>query len=181
MGLMGFKFTSAREYEGERFSQMDLSAFRHPGLPPDTFWKLQYGADEDAWEYLNTHLKDERLLTHENRHYVLDPTITLVHLDDWDIQKTYTMRSDRAKMALFRELGIRYYLYVPNEDKHTVNRRVGLEAWKGTPLMKEVRRWGENVLYEFRWEAAGLPPTPPLKPRALESCIPRHQWMGEKP
>ncbi len=173
MALMGFKFTGAREFEGEMFSQTNLAVLHYPGMAPEEFLRLQYGDDDvDAWAYLNRNLEGLRLLTHENRHYVLSPKITLVHLDDWDIQKTYTMTDDREKMALFRDLGIRYYYFIPNERNHTINGRVGLEAWEGTPLMTERERWGENVLYELNWSASGLPDAFPAEIKPLESYEP---------
>jgi len=172
MSLMGFKFTGARQFGNEIFTQTNLGVLHHPGMPEEEFWRLQYGEDVDAWNYINEHLRTRRLLTHENRHYVLAPSITLVHLDDWDIQKTYTMISDREKMTLFRDLGIRYYYRIPNEARHPANKKVGLDAWVDTPLMTELKRWGDNVLYRFNWSAAGLPDTEPETLQPLESYEP---------
>lgn len=172
MALMGFKFTGVRKFANEYFSQSNLAALHHPGISQEDFWRLQYGDDVDAWDYINKHFLGQRLLTHENRHYVIDPSITLVHLDDWDIQKTYTMKDDGEKMALFRDLAIRYYYRIPNEENDPINRRVGLSEWEGTPLMTKVESWGDNTLYELHWSAVGLSDKTPKIVKPLESYIP---------
>ena len=172
MALMGFKFSGARPMGGELFSQGNLAVLHHPGMPAEDFLRLQYGEDVDMWNYLNRELQGERILTHENRHYCISPTIQLVHLDDWAIQRGYIMSTNRDKMALFRSLNIRHYLYVPNEDRHLVNSRLGISEWKNTALMSEIRRWGDNALYEFNWSAAGLPKDPPDKIAEIEDYSP---------
>lgn len=176
MALMGFKFSGARRHAGEWFTQGNLAVFRNPGLPPEEFLRLQYGDDVPACESINRRLAGQRLLTHENRHYLLDPSITLVHLDDWEIQRAYPLRTDRERMDLFRSLGIRYYYRVPNEERHLINRRAGIQEWIGTPLLRERQRWGENVLYELIWEAVGLPATPPDPLPDLADYLPRNRW-----
>ncbi len=173
MSLMGFKYTGAKMFAGEIIAQSNLGILRHPGMPPDMFLALQYGDDASAWDYINAHLRGERLLTHENRHYVLDPSITLVHLDDWSIQKMYPLKSDRERMQILRNLNIKYYYYIPNESRHAVNQRAGVQSWRGTPRLREIRRWGDNILYKINWSAEGLPDTPPARPAPLEDYIPR--------
>ncbi len=125
-GLMGFKFSGAREVEGQHFNQLALDAFRNPGMPPDLFLRLRYGTDVDTWEFANEHLTGQRLLTHENRHYVLDPSITIVQLDDWDIQAGYEIDDPAERARFLREQGIEYYLRIPNEFRHPINAELGM-------------------------------------------------------
>lgn len=150
MALMNFKF------KGQQVGQVtyrgtDLIAFRNPLMDKQMFHELVYGKDARMWDYINTHLLGEKLLTHENRHLVIDESITLVHLDDWEVQKTYEMETVGEKLDLFKDLGVKYYLYIPNEDKHRINRRVGIQEWVDTPYLKEIYAAGENVLYEIRF------------------------------
>jgi hypothetical protein len=149
-GLMGFKLSTARQLGGELYSQGNLAAFRNPGLPPSVFWRLQYGADPDMWDFVNEHLKGERLLTHENRHYVIDPSITLVHLDDWDMQQGYDLPTAQATLEFLRAHGIRHYLRIPNEGKHKVNQRLGMGRLEKEGLMTVVYTAGESVLFELK-------------------------------
>jgi hypothetical protein len=159
MGLMGFKFQKVVEIAGKQYDPLQLVAFRNPGMNRDLFLQLEFGGDVKMWDYINSHLLGEKILTHENRHLMFDESITLVHLDDWEIQATYHMTSDAKKMRLFKDMGIHYYLYVPMEDKHRINKRVGLDAWRTRPeLMSEVFRAGGNVLYKLNWEFLSAEP-----------------------
>ncbi len=135
-GLMGFKFSGARTVEGQHFNQLALDAFRNPGMPADLFLRLRYGADVDTWEYANENLRDGKLLTHENRHYVLDPSITIVHLDDWDIQAAYDMNDPEERARFLREYGIEHYLRIPNEYRHPINEELGMEELEDEGLLE---------------------------------------------
>lgn len=162
MGLMGFKFKQNIEIAGTYYSPHQLVAFRNPCMNRDLFLQLEFGDDVKMWDYLNSHLLGEKILTHENRHSVLDESITLVHLDDWEIQATYKMKNDAEKMRLFRNQGIHYYLYVPKEEKHPIVKRVGLDAWRTRPeLMTEKFRAGGNILYKFNWDFPASHPAVP--------------------
>lgn len=172
MALMGFKFSGARVYDGIPYSQLNLAILRRPGMPTRDFYAIQFGEETAAWDYINKNLRGERLLTHENRHYLFDPSITLVHLDDWAMQPLYGMKSDRERMAHLRRYGIRYYYYTPNEDNHAINRRAGLWRWRGGPFLREIGRWGGTALYEIRWSAAGLPEAPPARLAPIEDYQP---------
>lgn len=151
MSLMGFKFTGEKTIGGKTYNALELVAFRNPLMGKDLFYQLVYNDDVKMWQYLNTHLLGKKILTHENRYLVLDNSIELIHLDDWDIQKTYTMKSNSEKISYFKKLDIQYYLYIPNEDKHQINKKVGIQKWIGTPLLKEMYRAGNNVLYEINY------------------------------
>lgn len=148
-GLMNFKFFGTRELDGQLFSQLHLDAFRNPGMPRELFYRLCYGEDVAMWNYLNEQLRGERLLTHENRHYVIDPSITLVHLDDWDMQQGYDLPDAQATAAFLRQHNIRYYLRVPNEANHVINRRLGMERLEQAGRLREMYRAGGNVLFEL--------------------------------
>lgn len=147
MSLMNFKINTSREVALQRFDQASLSALRNPGMPPRLFLEVLYGPDVDMWEYINEHLRGERLLTHENRHYVLDPSIRLVHLDDWAIQRGYGRATPGDTLAFLADQGLRYYLFVPNERNHPINAQLGMDRVVQAGLAREIHRAGENVLY----------------------------------
>ena len=147
--LMGFKFTGMQQMRGELFTQANLAAFRHPGISAAEFYRLQYGADPDMWDYVNEHLKSQRILTHENRHYVFDPSITFIHLDDWAMQQGYDLPSAQATVAFLHSHNLRYYLRTRNEANHKINERLGMDRVIEAGLAKEIFRAGDNVLYEF--------------------------------
>lgn len=153
--LMNFKFTGAREIEGQMFSQTNLDAFRNPGMDPELFYRLQYGDDVPMWGYVNDHLKGQRLLTHENRHYVFDPSITLVHLDDWEVQQGWNRKSADEVYAFLKSRGLHWYLRAPMEFKHAINRRLGMELLLQAGYLREAYRSGDNMLYEVVGPPAG--------------------------
>lgn len=66
------------------------------------------------------------ILTHENRHLLLDPDLVIVHLDDWEVQQAYG-KPAAERVRILDSLGVNYYLYVTNEDKHRVNSLVGMD------------------------------------------------------
>lgn len=149
MSLMGFKFSGTAELAGRNVSQGELVALRNPCMPDQMFYRLQYGKDVDMWQYVNTHLKGKKILTHENRMLVFNPSITFIHLDDWEIQQLYDL-SDDEKLRRLKSMGIQYYLYVPMEDKHPIVKKLGLQRWilERTRLIP-VFRAGKNILYRF--------------------------------
>lgn len=149
MSLMNFKFFGERKIGPYEYKAIDLAAFRNPMMDEEMFYQLVYGDDVKMWGYVNEHLVGQKLLTHENRHLAFDESIDLIHLDDWDIQKTYGMKTDAEKLAFFKEKGIKYYLYIPNEDKHPINKKVGIQKWTATPKLKQLYKAGDNVLYEI--------------------------------
>ena len=100
------------------------------------------------WETVNSLLEDEPLLTHDNRHLMYDPSIELVHLDDWDVQQTWDLPAEK-KLEFYRDRGIRYYLRIPNEAKHPVNRRAGMDELIANGSLELVERFGGNDLYRF--------------------------------
>lgn len=150
MGLMGFKvFGQVRVGPDKVETPLDLVAFRHPLPDPFMFYSWRFGPDPRMWEYINLNLKGQKILTHENRHLVFDPSIELVHLDDWDMQQLWDLEP-AEQIRRLKERGIRYYLKVPNEAAHPVNARMGAEHWIVLGLVEKQREHGDNVLYRIR-------------------------------
>jgi len=152
--LKGMKLVNAES--------MTLIALRRPFMDKETFWRLRFGADEDMFEYINEldqklkplkkgekQTKHLKLLTHENRHLCFNEGIELIHLDDWEIQKTYQMKETKEKLDLFKSLGITYYLYVPNEDNHPINKKVGMDEMIKQGYLELEFETGNNKLYRF--------------------------------
>ncbi len=152
MSLMNFKTFGVQHVYGQQYVMSDLDVFRHPGMNPDTFYRLRFGTDADMWNAVNEVAVGQPLLTHDNRHLMYDPSIELVHLDDWDVQKTYAMKSAAEKLAFFRARGIRYYLRIPNEAAHPINARVGLDELIANGSLVLEKKFGENELYRFVYE-----------------------------
>jgi len=137
--LIGFKLTSARDV-------LSLAALRQPGMKPVEVIRLRYGADADMIEEVNTVCLKSKVLTHENRHLLFDPTITLVHLDDWEVQQLWGKPPDEAMEGL-KQLGVAFYLRVPNEANHRVNEFLGMSRLIAAGRLKLLGKWGENELY----------------------------------
>lgn len=150
--LMNFKFSGARVVYGQPYSQTALDAFRNPGIPASIFYRMQFGSDPDMWDYVNENLVGERLLTHENRHYVYDPSITLVHLDDWDMQQGYGIADPTALLQFLHDHDIQYYLRIPNEVNHRINRELGMDTLNEAGLMELIHQAGDNRLYRLKTE-----------------------------
>jgi hypothetical protein len=153
--LMGGKIVTARPEPGyPKNPQFELYALRHPLMEDLEFWELQYGPDTTkTWTHINENLPGVRLLTHENRHLAFEPGIELVHLDDWELQGLYDLPTPEEKLQGILDLGLEYYLDVPNEDAHPINKRLELDRWRGTPQMEVVFQpspESATVLYRLR-------------------------------
>ncbi|MBI5154312.1 glycosyltransferase family 39 protein [Candidatus Poribacteria bacterium] len=133
----------------------DLRVFRHPGVGAPLFYRMYHADDPDTWDYINEVARGTALLTHENRHLVFDPTIELVHLDDWDVQQTYGMTDPLEKLRFYRNRGVVYYLRTPNERNHPINARAGLEELMAFEYLRLVRTFGENSVYRFDYSPLG--------------------------
>lgn len=150
MAAMNFKFLGAWQEPGGRlWSSVAFDALRNPGMPARLFYRLTYGDDPAMWEYVSRTHPGARILTHENRHTVYDPTITMVHLDDWAMQQLWGIEDPVALHRALVEQGITLYLRVPVEAKHEVNRRLRMDLVIGAGLATEEFRAGENVLYRL--------------------------------
>ncbi|MBI3736646.1 hypothetical protein HY256_09070, partial [Candidatus Sumerlaeota bacterium] len=149
MALMGFKLLRPVPVgNGRAETQVDLFALRHPLPDSALYYRWQWGADAEMWEYINANLKGEKILTHENRHLMFDPTIELIHLDDWAMQLIWPL-SPGNQIKDLKSLGIRYYLFVPNERNHPVNAKMRTEEWVKLGLAVPVFQAGENRLFRL--------------------------------
>ena len=150
MSMMGFKVTGPFKVAGEEMaSPLDLYPLRHP-LPSETrFYRWRYGDEPLMWNYINHNLKGKKLLTHENRDLVFDPSITLVNLDDWDIQPLWDLPTDADRVRELIKKGIEWYLFVPNELACPTNARMGTARWEAEGLDKLVFSAGETRLYRL--------------------------------
>ncbi|MCX7020227.1 MAG: glycosyltransferase family 39 protein [bacterium] len=139
MALMGFKLKKGGEIGGMPYSQIGLTALHNPFLDRTVFYRMEYGADMDIFARLERMPAAERLLTHENRHLLLNKGPAIIHLDDWEVQPAYGQRPEQ-RIAILDALGIGYYLYVPNEDNHAANSWLGVDELIGLGYFKEEYR-----------------------------------------
>jgi len=150
MGLMGFKLMRPVQIgNGRGETQLDLFALRHPLPDTNLFYEWQFGPDASMWSYINGTLSGAKILTHENRHLVFDPTIELIHLDDWGMQYIWPL-DPKEQVADLKKLGINYYLFVPNEENHTINERMGTDEWLKRGLIVLEKQTGETKLYRLK-------------------------------
>jgi hypothetical protein len=167
MGFMGFKLKTGSAQVPS--PQVQLVAIRNLFLPKDTLYRLEYGADMDAFAGINRLASNARILTHENRHLLHRPDLQLVHLDDWEPQQVYGKPASQRQKAL-DNLGIGWYLYVPNEDRHRVNAQLGMDELIRLGYWREVDRWPAS-----RSSLPGSPVTQPGSPIGRD-----HQVLFER-
>lgn len=147
--LMNFKAFGAPVMDGKQYNTMALDHFRQPGMPASLFMQLRFGDDVPMWDFINGDPAITRLLTHDNRHYVYREDLVIVHLDDWAVQQLYSL-TDPAEIAReLRGMGLEYYLYIDNEDRHTVNARLKMKKLLEAGYLEELKRSGSNVLYRI--------------------------------
>ncbi|MCL5270303.1 MAG: glycosyltransferase family 39 protein [bacterium] len=174
-GLMGFKITSAFELPGGRIeTPWSLYILRHPLPDTQRFYRWRFGADPIMWEYVNRELKGQRLLTHENRDLVFDPSITLINLDDWNMQQLWKIKDPTERVRLLiQKYYINYYLFVPNELATPTNQRMGAADWPRLGLAELIFQAGDNKLYRLKPPAAPMPaPTPTPVPADAAALAP---------
>ena len=147
--LMNFKVFQQGSIGTRTVNPHQLDHFRHPGMSASAVYTLQFGEDMEMWRRINKLSYGMPLLTHDNRHLMYDPSITLVHLDDWAIQQLWDA-SPEEKFAYFQERGIRYYLQIEEEYKHPINRRAGMDEMMDAGYLHHVEFFGLNRLMEFR-------------------------------
>jgi hypothetical protein len=103
----------------------------HPGMAPDEFLDMSFPGEYRMWKILNARLPQGAvLLTHENRYYYLRDDIKVLHLDDYRLVELYGKPPGEVEARL-RELGVGYYLKIPNERNHPVVRFLGVDALLG--------------------------------------------------
>ncbi|MEN6625925.1 MAG: glycosyltransferase family 39 protein [Candidatus Sumerlaeia bacterium] len=149
--LMGFKLVGPVEIAPGRYeAPQTLWPLRHPLPKPSQFYKWRYGEDAVMWDYMNENLKGETILTHENRDLVLDPSISLVNLDDWEMQPLWKLPPAERVRKLVEEHHIQYYLFVPNELATPTNARMGTADWEKLGLAELVFQAGESKLFKLK-------------------------------
>jgi len=146
--LMNFKLAHDVVIEGSQEYPFELAALRRPGLPKEKFYYLVFGDDMYMFSCINRSLLGKTLLTHDNRYLLYDPTINIVHLDDWEIQKTYPM-SDLDRLRHFSQMRIQYYLKIPMQEKHRILLNLGLDKWEELGYLILAQKNGGNVLYSI--------------------------------
>lgn len=126
MSIMGFKLKKTGVYEGMPAPQFAVTAIRKLFMNPKVYYRMEYGGDMEMIDRLSMLPAGTTILTHENRHLLLDPKLNIVHLDDWEVQAGYG-KSVAERVRILDALGVKYYLYVPNEDRHVANSWLGME------------------------------------------------------
>ena len=135
---------------GRRVPYFSLYALRHPLPTHEQMYRWRYGETVRMWQYINHNLKGEKLLTHENRHLVFDPSIQLVHLDDWAMQELWKVEDPAERLRrVVEDHQIHYYLEVPNEQQCWTNRRMQTRYWKRMGLTERIFEAGDHRLYRL--------------------------------
>ncbi|MFB3897175.1 MAG: hypothetical protein ACE14V_12820 [bacterium] len=140
---------------GHKVANPNLIAFRYPGMEKMQFMELVYGDAVPIWEWINGHLHNTKLLTHDNRYQMYNDDIQIIHLDDWDIQPLYKITNVKEKLAKLKQMGIEYYLFIPNERNHPIVKELGITELIDTGYLKEIYHSGEYKLYQFDYESLG--------------------------
>lgn len=173
MAAMGFKLKSSGTLGIQPYSQVALSALRNLFMDRDLFYRMEFNGDMLMLRQINALAPGTPLLTHENRHLLLEPQIRIVHLDDWEVQRAYHQPIEQ-RVKILDSLGIRYYLYVPNEDKHRANSWLGMDELIGDGYFREVFRsdasgssWRDGLNYR------NIPPDKNVLYRRTSKQVPR--------
>jgi hypothetical protein len=125
MGLMGFKLKHSGVYEGMPPPQTSLTALRTLFMDKALYYRMEFDGDMEMIGRINQLPSGTAVLTHENRFLLLNPKLNIICLDDWKVQKAYH-KPEKQRIKILDSLGIRYYLYVPNEDNHEANSWLGM-------------------------------------------------------
>ncbi|MCX8038514.1 MAG: hypothetical protein N3D11_15950 [Candidatus Sumerlaeia bacterium] len=172
MALMGFKINRPVNINNRIYAPNHLVALHYLGIEPSMFYEFAFGEDVYVFMGLNVYCVDEKVLTHENRHLLIDRRVKIVHFDDWELQALWGKPPEEQLRGLHR-LGVTFYMFVPNEIKHQVNRRLGppargavgdanpppvqfsaLRGWIEDGTLKQVDTFGDNQLYRFEYPAS---------------------------
>jgi len=150
--LIGLVPGLAMSIMGHKYANPNLLAFRYPGIEKMQFMQLVYGDAAPMWEWINQNLHNTKLLTHDNRYHVYNDDIKIIHLDDWDIQSLYNNANIKEKLEKLKQIGIEYYLFIPNERNHPIVKKLGLNELITAGYLKEIYSVGEHKLYQFNYE-----------------------------
>jgi hypothetical protein len=122
---MGFKLKKTGVHVRMPAPQFNVTALRRLFMPKEQYYRMEFGGDMEMFGRINQLPAGTVVLTHENRHLLMDPDLKIVHLDDWEPQHAYNKPVDE-RLRVLDELGVEYYLYVPNEDRHPINQELGM-------------------------------------------------------
>lgn len=123
----------------------------NPGRDPVGFLSSsEFGPHYRMWSKMNSLLPiDALILTHENRHYYLRDDLQFLHLDDYRLIPWYE-RSPEEVVERLAEMGVDYYLRIPNENNHPILKKLGVEALLDSHFtLLESSRDGAIRLYAF--------------------------------
>jgi hypothetical protein len=155
MAAMGFKLKTSGTFGAQHYSQVTLTALKNLFIDRETFYQMEFDGDMVMLRQVNALAPGTAILTHENRHLLLDPKLRIVHLDDWEVQKGYHKPADE-RIRILDSLGIKYYLYEPNEDKHRANSWLGMDELIGEGYFREIFRtdasqssWRAGLSYQY--------------------------------
>jgi len=126
MAIMGFKLKKTGVYTEAPPPQMNATALRRLFMNPQVYYRMEYGGDMEMIARVNALPAGTVVLSHENRTLLLRPQIRIVNLDDWEVQKAYG-KPAAERVRILDSLGVKYYLYVPNEDRHAANSWLGMD------------------------------------------------------
>ena len=110
---------------GPKVPDPSLRAFTYPGLSTEDFYRFSFPLEAPIWRYINRSLEDNAvILSHDNRYHVYRDDISIIHLDDCGLTPFYGKPYSEVHKELL-ERGIRYYLYIPDENSHPITRLLG--------------------------------------------------------
>lgn len=104
-----------------------------------------------VWYWANENLPENaKIMSHENRYLYFRDDLKIIHMDDMDMQAMAKMETDEEKLAHLKEHGIKYYLYIPNEENYPFAKKVGMfRMAEDKTRFRELHRNGRYALYEI--------------------------------
>lgn len=139
MGLMGFKLKNTGVYQGMPAPQFNLTALRQLFMDKNVYYRMEFGGDMEMIGRINGLPSGTKVLSHENRHLLLNPKVAIAHLDDWEMQQAYG-KPLAERVGILDAEEVEYYLYMTNEDKHIANSWLGMEEIIREGYFEEVYR-----------------------------------------
>lgn len=136
---------------GPKIMEPGLRAFMNPGMEAVSFYRLKLGEYASLVEYINQTLPSQGvILSHENRYNLFRDDLKIRHLDDWDIIPLYQEKNLQKKYQALYQKGIRYYLYIPNEENHPILKKLEIQRMIQEGFLQPLYIAGDNRLYEFQ-------------------------------
>lgn len=150
--LMAFIPGVAFSIIGPKVANPSLPLFAHPGISADNYYRFtDYASVSKAWYFINNNVEPNGVvLTHDNRYHVYRDDIRIVHLDDCGLIPYYDRPYPEVHKRLW-EMGIRYYLHIPDENTHPITRRLGHLFYMDDPnYYEEIFRSEETRLFKLK-------------------------------